>query len=164
MVSFDLSNTHIEAFEVKSRISKNRKWLVIQNCQKWKGFLLKFTSSRKLQMKFCPTWKLKILFLPSQKGEEHLIPMCGWQVMIKSFSRNLELQGGITLEPFGQIEWGFFEQIPFDMSHHNASLHFIKNHHSKMAFFKWTNLYFGGKKGDFEKYMSFALQTNSNTF
>jgi len=57
-VSFDMSKINIEEFEVRWKVSKNSKWLVISNCQKWKGLLLKITCPRKLQMKFCPTWKL----------------------------------------------------------------------------------------------------------
>ena len=37
-VSFDISNTHIEEFEVQSEISQNRKWPIIWSFQKWKGF------------------------------------------------------------------------------------------------------------------------------
>ena len=87
-VSFDISKIKIEEFEVRWKVSKNSKWPVISNCQKWKGLLLKFTSSYKLQMKFCPTWKLKILLSPFQKVQEHSFLMCGWQDMIKSFSEN----------------------------------------------------------------------------
>ena len=145
-VSFDMSKIKIEEFEIRWKLAKNSKWPVIGNCQKWKVLLLKFTSSYKLQMNFCPTWKLKILISPLQKVQEHSFLICGWQVMIKSFSRKVEIQSGITLEPFGQIGWFFFEQVTFDMYYHIASSHFIKNHHSKSPFFKWTNLYFGGKK------------------
>ena len=161
-VSFDISNIINEEFEVRWKVSKNSKWPVISNCQKWKGLLLKFTSLYKLQMKFCPTLKLKILLSPFQKVQEHPFLMCGWQVMIKSLSRYFELQTWITFTPIGQIMCGFLLQSPFNMLYHNPSLHFIKNHHIKSPFFKWTNLNFGGKKGHFEKYTWFSLQTNCN--
>ena len=148
-VSFDISKINIEEFEVRGKVSKNSKWPVISNCQKWKGLLLKFTSSYKLQMKFCPTWKLKILLSPFQKVQEHPFPMCGWQVMIKSLSRNFELQTWITFTPFGQIMCGFLLQSPFDMLYHNHSLHFIKSHHIKMAFSMWFEFEKRREKGDF---------------
>ena len=66
------------------------KWQVTCNfsCPKWKVFLLKITSSYKLQMEFCPTWKPKILVSPFQKVQELGIPMCGCQDMVQSFSKN----------------------------------------------------------------------------
>jgi len=76
--------------------------------------------------------------------------MCGWQVMIKSLSRIFELQSGITFTPFGQIEWGFLLQSPFDMLYPNHSLHFIKNHHIKMAFSMWFEFKKGRKKVTFK--------------
>ena len=87
---------------------KIESWPVIQICQKWKLLDPKLTSWYKLQMNFCPTWKLKILFSHFQKVQELSIPMYGWQDMINSFSKILELQKAISLKPFGQIEWGFF--------------------------------------------------------
>jgi hypothetical protein len=55
------------------------------------------------------------LFSHFQKVQEHSIPMYGWQVMINSFSKILELQKAISLKPFGQIWWGFFQQVIFDL-------------------------------------------------
>ena len=86
---------------------------VTKTYQKWKVLILKLTSWYKLQMNFCPTWKLKILFSHFQKVQELSIPMCGWQVMIESISENLELQRAISPKPFGQIWWGFFLQTTF---------------------------------------------------
>ena len=144
--SYNISNIIIGEFEVRWKVSKNSKWPVISNCQKWKGLLLKFTSSYKLQMKFCPTWKLNILISSFQKVQEHSFLMCGWQVMIKSFSRIFELQSEITFKPFGQFEWGFLLQVTFDMLYPNPSSHFTKNHPIKMAFFKCIELKMGGVK------------------
>ena len=96
------------------KFPKIESWPVIGICQKWKVLILKITSWYKLQMNFCPTWKLKILFSHFQKVQEHSIPMYGWQVMIKSFSKILELQKAISLKPFGQFGWGFFLQVTFD--------------------------------------------------
>ena len=87
---------------------------ITETCHKWKVLILKLTSWYKLQMNFFPTWKLKILFSHFQKVQEHSIPMYGWQVMIKSFSKILELQKAISLKPFGQFWWGFFLQVTFD--------------------------------------------------
>ena len=87
---------------------------VTETYQKWKVLILKLTSWYKLQMNFCPTWKLKILFSHFQKVQELSIPMCGWQVMIESISENLELQRAISPKPFGQFWWGFFLQVTFD--------------------------------------------------
>ena len=84
-VSFDISKIKIEEFEVRWKVSKNSKWPVISNCQKWKGLLLKFTSSYKLQMEFCPTWKLNILLSPFQKVQEHPFLICGWRDMDQSW-------------------------------------------------------------------------------
>ena len=98
-------------------------------------------------MNFCPTWKLKILFSHFQKVQEHSFLMCGWQVMIKSFSRIFELQSEITSKPFGQIEWGFLLQVIFDVLYPNPSSQFTKNHPIKMAFFQVTWIKNGrGKK------------------
>ena len=83
-VSFDISNINNEEFEVRWKVSKNSKWPVIWNCQKWKGFLLKITSSSKLQMKFCPTWKLNIFLSHFQKVQDHEHLMNGWGDMVQS--------------------------------------------------------------------------------
>jgi hypothetical protein len=91
------------------------------------------------------------LLSPFQKVQEHPFLICGWQVMIKSLSRNFELQSGITFTPFGQIEWGFLLQSPFDMFYPNHSSPLIKNHHTKLAFFKWINLNIWKEKSPFEK-------------
>jgi len=88
---------------------------VTETYQKWKVLILKLTSWYKLQMNFFPTWKLKILFSHFQKVQELSIPMYGWQDMINSFSKILELQKAISLKPFGQIWWGFFQQVTFDL-------------------------------------------------
>jgi hypothetical protein len=52
---------------------------------KWKGFLLKITSLRKLQMKFCPTWKFKIFLSHFQKVQDHEFLMYGWRDMDQSW-------------------------------------------------------------------------------
>ena len=145
-VSFDISKIKIEEFEVRWKVSKNSKWPVISNCQKWKGLLLKFTSSSKLQMEFCPTWKLKILLSPFQKVQEHEFLMCGWQVMIKSLSRKFELQTWITFTPNGQMEWGFLLQSCFNMLYHNHAFPFIKSHHKNISFFTWFEFEFWREK------------------
>jgi hypothetical protein len=72
---------------------------VTETYQKWKVLILKLTSWYKLQMNFCPTWKLKILSSHFQKVQEHPNPMCGCQDMIKSFSSIFELQRAISLKP-----------------------------------------------------------------
>ena len=139
-VSFGISKIKVKEFEVRQEIAKNRKLTCNWNLPKWKLLLLKITSSYKLQMNFCPTWKLKILFSHFQKVQEHSIPMYGWQVMIKSFSKNFELQSGISFKPFGQIEWGFLLQVIFDVLYPNLSSQFTKNQPTKMAFFKCIEL------------------------
>ena len=68
-VSFDISNINIEEFEVRSKLAKNGK--VLDQLQ------LKITSSRKLQMKFCPTCKLNIFLSHFQKVQDHGFLMCG---------------------------------------------------------------------------------------
>jgi hypothetical protein len=77
------------------------------------------------------------LFSHFQKVQEHSFLICGWQVMIKSFSKMFELQSGISSKPFGQIEWGFLLQVIFDVLYPNPSSQFTKNQPIKMAFFKW---------------------------
>ena len=72
---------------------------VTETYQKWKVLILKLTSWYKLQMNFCPTWKLKILFSHFQKVQELSNPMYGCQDMIQSFSPNFELQLSISLKP-----------------------------------------------------------------
>ena len=64
---------------------------------------------------FFQTWKLKILFSHFQKVQELPNPMYGCQDMINSFSSIFELQLSISLKPFGQIWWGFFQQVTFDL-------------------------------------------------
>ena len=96
------------------KFPKIETWPVIEICQKWKLLDPKLTSWYKLQMNFCPTWKLKILFSHFQKVQELSIPMYGWQVVIESISEILELQKAISLKPFGQFWWGFFLQVTFD--------------------------------------------------
>jgi hypothetical protein len=66
--------------------------------------------------------------------------------MSKSLSRNFELQTWITFIPIGQMKWGFLLHFTLDLLYHNHSLHFIKSHHSKIAFFTWLEFEFGGKK------------------
>ena len=149
--SYNMSNINIGEFEVRQKVSKNSRWPVIWNCQKWNGFLLNITSSIKLQMKFCPTWKFKILLSHFQKVQEHPFLICGWQVMIKSLARNFELQAWITFASKGQFMWFFFEKISFDPLYSNHSLHFIKNHHTKSAFFKWIQFEFWWEKRSFWK-------------
>jgi hypothetical protein len=145
-VSFDISKIKNEENKVRWKLSKNRKWLIIENCQKWKVFLLKITCSKMLQMKFCSTWKLYILLSPFQKVQEHEFLMCGWQVMDWSLSKKVEFQSGITFDSQGQMEWGFFEQNSFDVLYPKQALPVMKTHHTKSPFFKWTNFEFGGKK------------------
>ena len=60
--------------------------------------------------------------------------MYGWQVMIKSFSEIFELQEAISLKPFGQIGWGFLQQVTFDPLFPKMSSSFIKTLPIKMAF------------------------------
>jgi hypothetical protein len=91
------------------------------------------------------------LFSHFQKVQEHSFLMCGWQVMIKSFSNIFELQSGISSKPFGQIEWGFLLQVIFDVLYPNLSSQFTKTQPIKMAFFSWLELKRKGKKVDFQK-------------
>jgi hypothetical protein len=60
--------------------------------------------------------------------------MYGWQDMINSFSNFLELQKAISLKPFGQIWWGFFQQVIFDPLFPKMSSSFTKTSPFKMAF------------------------------
>jgi hypothetical protein len=55
--------------------------------------------------------------------------------MDQSWSRDFELQQGITFAPNGQIMWFFLEQFSLDVYYHNHASHFIKTHHKKSAFF-----------------------------
>ena len=73
--SFVITNTYLDEFEVRSKVSKNGKFLdYIQ---------LDFPSSNKLQMNFCWTWKLKIFLSHFQKVQDHEHLMNGWGVMAK---------------------------------------------------------------------------------
>ena len=141
-VSYNMSNINIEGFEASWKVSKNGKWPVISNCQKWKGFLLKVTSSRKLQMKFCPTWKLKILFSHFQRVQEHEFLMYGWEIMDQSLPSQFEVQKGITFTPQGQMEWDFLQHSCFDMLYPNHALHFINSHHKNIGIFTWISFEF----------------------
>ena len=47
--------------------------------------------------------KVVSLALNVPKVQKHAFLMCGWQVMIKSFSKNVEIQSGIPFEWNGQI-------------------------------------------------------------
>jgi hypothetical protein len=66
--------------------------------------------------------------------------MYGWQVMIKSFSEILELQKAISPKPFGQIWWGFFLQVTFDLIFPNMSSSCTQTLPIKMAFLNLLEL------------------------
>jgi hypothetical protein len=75
--------------------------------------------------------------------------MYGWQVMINSFSKILELQKAISLKPFGQIGWGFLQQVTFDPLFPNMQPSCTKTLQIKMAFFHLHELFQVWYKNEF---------------
>ena len=144
-VSFYISNINTEEFEVRWKLSKNRKWPIIWICQKWKGFQLKITSSRKLQMKFCPTWKLKIFLSHFQKVQDHEFLMCGWRDMDQSWPSE---HGTSTSHNFWSKAPIWVPLFAFWSSWHIISKSFITLHEISSHDHLLILAHFGGKFGN----------------
>ena len=87
-VSFDISNINIEENKVRSKLSKNRKWPIIQICQKWKGFNLTSTSNyiiKKASNEILLNMKVVDLSLPFPKSPRSSIS----HVWLRKYDQNM---------------------------------------------------------------------------